>query len=96
MDELLPINITIADRRYPMRIKRSDEEKIRKAAKIINERILQYQDRYTGKDVQDFMAMASLQFVLQALETIEKSDVEPLIKQLEDINNEINLYLSNK
>lgn len=96
MDELLPINITIADRRYPMRIKRSEEEKIRKAAKIINERILQYQDRYKGEDVQDFMAMASLQFVLQTLETIENSDVQPLLKQLEDINNEINLYLSDK
>ncbi|MCF8358511.1 MAG: cell division protein ZapA [Prolixibacteraceae bacterium] len=96
MDEFLSINITIADRRYPMRIKRSEEEKIRKAAKIINERILQYQDRYSGKDVQDFLAMASLQFVLQTLETIEKSDVEPVLKQLENINNEINLYLSEK
>ncbi len=94
MDEFLSINITIAERRYPMRIKRSEEEKIRKAAKIINERILQYQDRYSGKDVQDFLAMASLQFVLQTLETIEKSDVEPVLKQLENINNEINLYLS--
>jgi cell division protein ZapA len=96
MDEFLSINITIADRRYPMRIKRSEEEKIRKAAKIINERILQYQDRYSGKDVQDFLAMASLQFVLQTLETIEKSNVEPVLKQLESINNEINLYLSEK
>ena len=45
-DDLLSINITIADRTYPMRIKRSEEENIRKAAKIINKRILLYQERY--------------------------------------------------
>ncbi|HPR30672.1 MAG TPA: cell division protein ZapA [Prolixibacteraceae bacterium] len=96
MDELLSINITIADRRYPMRIKRNDEEKIRKAVKLINERILQYQDRYSGKDVQDFLAMASLQFVLQTLETIEQSEVDPVIQQIGEINRELIGYLTEK
>ncbi len=94
MDEDLTINITIADRRYPMRIKRNDEEKIRKAAKIINERILQYRQMYSGKDSQDFMAMSTLQFAIELNDFIENADVSPVIKQLEDINEGLNKYLS--
>ena len=93
MDEELAINITIAERRYPMRIKRSEEEKIRKAAKIINDRILQYRQRYTGKDNQDFMAMSALQFVIQFIDLMENSDIDPAIKQIEELNNELSQYL---
>jgi cell division protein ZapA (FtsZ GTPase activity inhibitor) len=96
MDEMLSINVTIADRPYPMRIKRSEEEKIRKAAKIINERIVQYQQRYTGKDNQDFLAMSSLQFAIQVLELIEQLDKEPLTKQIQEINEQLAAYLAKK
>jgi cell division protein ZapA (FtsZ GTPase activity inhibitor) len=93
MDEELSINITIAERRYPMKVKRSEEEKIRKAAKVINERILQYQRMYTGRDNQDFLAMSALQFAIQVLEMKEKSDVNPAIKQIEEINQQLAGYL---
>ncbi|MDY6800169.1 MAG: cell division protein ZapA, partial [Bacteroidota bacterium] len=56
MDEKLSIRVNVADRYYPLKIDRSDEEKIRKAAKLINEKVLQYKQRYSDKDVQDFLA----------------------------------------
>ncbi len=95
-DDLLSINITLADRTYPMRIKRSEEENIRKAAKIINKRILLYQERYEGKDIQDFLAMSSLQFVIQVLELMDKNDKIPLITSIEKINEQLEEYLSLK
>jgi cell division protein ZapA (FtsZ GTPase activity inhibitor) len=95
MDEEFSINVTIADRRYPMRINRSEEEKIRKAAKIINERILQYQQRYSGKDNQDCLAMSALQFVIQIMDVMDQSNVEPTMKQIEDINEQLTRYLDN-
>ncbi|MDA3929159.1 MAG: cell division protein ZapA [Prolixibacteraceae bacterium] len=94
MDDELSINITIAERRYPMRIKRSEEEKIRKAAKIINERILQYQERYIGKDNQDFLAMSGIQFVVQVLDLMKENDVEPFLNEVSQINDELTNYLS--
>lgn len=94
MNDELAINITIAERRYPMRIKRQDEEKIRKAAKIINERILQYQERYNGKDNQDFLAMSAIQFVVQVLEQMEEKDVNPMLEQMNEMNDELSKYLS--
>jgi cell division protein ZapA (FtsZ GTPase activity inhibitor) len=93
MEEELSINVTIADRRYPMRINRSEEEKIRKAAKIINERLLQYQQRYSGKDSQDCLAMATLQFVMQMMEVMDQSNSNPAIKQIEEINKQLVRYL---
>ena len=94
MEDELSINITIADRRYPMRIKRSEEEKIRKAAKIINERILQYQERYIGKDNQDFLAMSAVQFVVQVLDLMQDVDKAPILEQIEQMNEELSNYLS--
>jgi len=95
MDEEFSINVTIADRRYPMRINRSEEEKIRKAAKIINERILQYQQRYSGKDNQDCLAMSALQFVIQIMDVMDQSNDQPTMKQIGEINEQLNRYLDN-
>lgn len=94
--EDLSINITIAERRYPMRIKASEEEKIRKASKIINDRILQYQQRYSGKDNQDFLAMSALQFAIQVIEMMEKNDTDQLINEVKEINEQLDLYLAKK
>jgi cell division protein ZapA (FtsZ GTPase activity inhibitor) len=95
MDEEFSINVTIADRRYPMRINRNEEEKIRKAAKIINERILQYQQRYLGKDNQDCLAMSALQFVLQIMDLMDQTNTDQSMKQIEEINKQLTRYLDN-
>ena len=72
MDEKVSIRVNVADRYYPLKIEAEDEERIRKAAKMINEKVLQYKQRYTDKDVQDFLAMAALQFVIKLTEEEEK------------------------
>ena len=94
MEDKLSIRVNVADRYYPLKIDRSDEEKIRKAAKMINERVTQYQQRYADKDVQDFMAMAALQFVIKMLDTEYKLDDSPLLGDLEKLDREIDDYLS--
>jgi len=68
MDEKLAIKVQIAERFYPLKIDSSEEEKIRKAARMINEKLLQYKQRYNDKDSQDFLAMAALQFVIKLLD----------------------------
>ena len=86
MDDKLSININIADRLYPLRIERKDEESIRKAAKIINDKVVQYKQRYASKDVQDCLAMATLQFVIQKFDTEQRNDLSPLVGELEQMN----------
>lgn len=87
MDEKLSIRINVADRYYPLKINRDDEEDIRKAARIINEKVLQYKQKYLDKDTQDFLAMAALQFVNQLIELeskTEKNDMSESLKELSD------------
>lgn len=94
MEDKLTIRVNVADRYYPLKIGLNDEEKIRKAAKLINERILQYKQRYRDKDIQDFLAMAALQYVVKAVDCDEKLDDTPLLKELGELNQELEEYLN--
>jgi len=93
MEDKLSIKINVAERYYPLKIDRKDEEKIRKASRLINEKVLQYKQRYQEKDAQDFLAMAALQFVTRLIEAEEKNDILPLEQQLHDLNEELDDYL---
>lgn len=96
MDEKLSIRVNLADRFYPLKIDKNEEEHIRKAAKLINERVLQYKQRYVDKDMIDFMAMAALQLATRMVELEEKNDELPIIESLKDLNEELAEYLKGK
>ena len=89
MDDKLSIRINIADRYYPLKIDRKDEEKIRKAARSINEKVLQYKQKYTDKDTQDFLAMAALQFVLKVLEGEEETVDNEIHEKIRELNDKL-------
>lgn len=92
-DNKLSIRVNVADRYYPLKIEREDEEKIRKAARMINEKILLYKQRYSDKDVQDFLAMAALQFVIKLIEGEEKLSNDYLPVALNELANKIDAVL---
>ncbi len=96
MDDKFSIRVNVAERFYPLKISRTDEEKIRKAARLINEKVLQYKQKYTDKDVQDFLAMAALQFVIRLLECEEKTDVASFREQIRDLEQELVEYIQNR
>ena len=93
IEDKLSIKVNVADRYYPLKIDRREEERIRKAAKLINEKVLQYKKRYLDKDVQDFLAMAALQYVTKVIEVEEKNDLVPLLDGIREINEELDVYL---
>ena len=93
MEDKLSIKVNVADRYYPLKIDRRDEEKIRKAARMINEKVLQYRQKYADKDTQDFLAMAALQFVTKIIEYDRKFDVVPLEENIRELNEELEEYL---
>jgi len=66
MEDKLSIKVTIANRQYPLRISRKEEEGVRKSAKLINERIKEYEQGYAVTDPQDLLAMCALQFANEA------------------------------
>jgi cell division protein ZapA len=96
MDDKLSIRVNVADRYYPLKVEREDEEKIRRAARLINEKVLQYKQRYTDKDVQDFLAMAALQFVIKLSEEEDKLSSDYLPDALKELTQKIDTVLASK
>ena len=96
MDDKLSIRVNVADRYYPLKVERENEEKIRKAARMINEKVLQYKQRYTDKDVQDFLAMAALQYVIKLTEQEEKLENDYLPDAIKELVLKIDSVLEPK
>jgi cell division protein ZapA len=93
MEEKLSIKINIGERFYPLKIERQDEEKIRKASSIINDKINQYKQKYSDKDNFDFLAMASLQFALKSIESDTSGQIDAYENQVKMLNDNIEEYL---
>ncbi|MEN8224859.1 MAG: cell division protein ZapA [Bacteroidota bacterium] len=72
MDELA-ISVIIADRPYKMTVKVEEEEVIRKAARLINEKIKEYANTYAFNDNQDLLSMVSLWFATSGLKVEAKT-----------------------
>ncbi|MFP5042270.1 cell division protein ZapA [Parasediminibacterium sp. JCM 36343] len=56
-NELITVNIAIADRTYRLKTMTKDEEVLRKTVKLINEKIVEYKTQFAGKDIQDYISM---------------------------------------
>jgi hypothetical protein len=75
-EELIPINILIADRTYRIRTEPKDEEVVRKTLKVINDKIIEFKTQFSGKDMQDYIAMVVIWYATQAAAE-DKSGVLP-------------------
>jgi cell division protein ZapA len=70
--EELSIRIKIADREYPMKVKPQDEEKVRQAGRLINERITAYKTQFGIEDKQDLLAMVAFDSLVEKMTAEEK------------------------
>jgi len=89
MQAMIAINIILGDRSYRIKIEPKNEEPVRMAVKTINDQIVSFRTQFSGKDMQDYVAMVLIWFatrengenlveqaagdVLPELEAIEKS-----------------------
>lgn len=86
MDEnTLQIKVTIANRSYPLTIKRTEEEQVRGAVKTINEAVTRFETRYAVQDKQDVLSMCALQLASKA---------ELATKQIHDVQSQVSDVLA--
>lgn len=85
----LAIKLQIAGRVYPLTIHANEEENIRKAATLLNERVKKYEENYSVKDFQDLLAMCALEQGVQLLQQSQnmKSKESNLSERLENLHN---------
>ena len=74
MDEL-SIRIKIADREYPMKVKREDEERVRMASRLINEKLRTYREQFSIDDKQDLLAMVAFDCMVDKMTSEESHQV---------------------
>jgi cell division protein ZapA len=65
----LSIKIRIADRDYPMRVTEEEEERLRIAGRVLNERLKLFREQFGIQDKQDLLAMVALEVAADSLMT---------------------------
>lgn len=94
--DLIPMNITIADRSYRVKIAAKDEEAVRKTAALINQKLVTFKNTYAGKDMQDYISMVLLWFTTEQQNTGQNlHDIETALKQIEMLTTRVDKALSN-
>ena len=89
-EELIPINILIADRAYRIRTSPSDEETVRKTVKLINDKVLEFKTNFAGKDMQDYIAMVIIWYATQNTSNSDNSvQLEEITQSLQRLENQL-------
>ncbi|MFM2208243.1 MAG: hypothetical protein RL213_2218 [Bacteroidota bacterium] len=68
MGELLSVKVSIANRTYPLRITQEEQERVMKAAEMINKRVRDFEEAFAVKDKQDLLAMTALHFANESMD----------------------------
>lgn len=99
MDEnKLSIRVSVDGRMFPLTVKRSDEESIRKAVSSINDKLRVYRSKYgSGRDSQDsygFLCMVAIDFATKYQEREKKTSDTELLSQMQNLSAEIEDYIN--
>lgn len=71
MDEQISIKVNLAGRTYPLRIVASEEELVRKAVRLVNEKEKEYMGQFAMRDLQDAFALMALELIIR----VEKNQI---------------------
>jgi len=93
--EKLSIKIRIGDRDYPMKVLAEEEERVRRAGKIINEKINIYKEKFGIDEQQDLLAMVAFDSVVDKINTEGNSNSTDsfLLEKLKSLNQDITQLL---
>ena len=96
-DEKLILTLEIAGNRYPLKIRRSEEQAYRDAAARINRKINQYRVAYggdkSGMTTQDFVAMTAIQALAENFSLGDRNDTKPFEDKINSLISELDVYL---
>lgn len=83
----LSIKVNIADRYYPLKVTPEQEEIVRHAAKLINDKLKALQQEFDVKDKQDMLSMTVLELATQLITLQSKNVIEDdgLTAQLQEL-----------
>lgn len=89
MNNLLSINVNIANKLFPMKVTAEEESRIRNAAKLINESIDKFKKIYGNKEPFDLLAMAALQISSNFIESDTNNNASAVREEINILNTEL-------
>ncbi len=93
-ENLIPVNILIADRNYRVKISPKDEEAVRKTAALINQKMVEFRTMYAGSDMQDYISMVLLWFTTEQQQDGQKLyEMESIQAQIDSMSAAIDKVL---
>lgn len=95
-ENMIPVNILIADRNYRVKISPKDEEAVRKTAALINQKMIEFKSMYAGSDTQDYISMVLLWFTTEQQQNGQKLyELESIQAQIDSMTTAIDKVLVN-
>ena len=85
----LSIKVIVGGRTYPLTIKREEEEKIRKAVSEIDNNIKNLKDNYAVVDIQDLLAMTSLEYATESIRKNSSVEFDHLSEEIMKLKEEL-------
>ncbi|MEA3503883.1 MAG: cell division protein ZapA [Bacteroidota bacterium] len=87
------ITIKIAERPYKLTVKKEEEEVVRRAAKILEEKTKEYSKTFATEDKQNVLAMAALDVALAEVrhekeDTFMRKTMQKKLNALDELLNE--------
>lgn len=94
-NQILSINLKIADREYPMQVEAQEEERLRNVAKAINEKIRDYKTEFSIQDKQDLLAMLAIDLMMSKIAVeIEMEELKNVfLAKISNINHTIDTII---
>lgn len=89
MENTIPITVWLAERSYRIRVKPEEEQAIRQAIKVAEQRLARLRNELPGKDEQDFLAMCLMMYATDqvtdpnSLNPTDQETVDAMIQQID-------------
>lgn len=94
--EKININLHIGEKTYPMKIRREDESKFRKASRLAQDKYKKYKETYESLSVEDLMAMTILDISKNNIDLEEKKEHSSFFLELSDIVDSLGEYIKSQ
>ena len=95
-DKMMKIHLVIDCNKYPLNIRREDEQHYRDAAKLIDKTLNKYRSSWPELSANNHWAMAALELAFNLMSMKDRNDTQPYLEKLKELTQELDNYISRK
>lgn len=96
MDDKMKIHLLIDNERYPLNIRREDEQLYRDAAKQIDYKLNKYRNAFRDFGSTKHWAMVALELAFENMYLKDRNDTQPYMEKIKELEEEVDQCLNLK